>query len=710
MLLPVALAAACLPTRPEGELRRVVDEPDAGPVGPITLPDGGGSGGGDPGSTPSDPHGLSGADPPHGRFIGGVRVVIQGSGFAKKPRVWFGDAEVAPADVVAISEKKLQVVTPPGKPGPVDIKVQNGDDASTRRSLIDGFTYDPFYADPDNGPTSGGTQVRLHGADTGWSDGVQVKIGDKPCADPVVLAPTELTCTAAASAAGSRSITVLPADGGKGTTVLDAYAYADSDNGFKGGLSGDPLPDHPAPGQPPAGTLRVLAFDSYTGAPLPGAKVYVGTEVAGVIDASGVAVINGVIQPAEPGPDGAPAPGRLTVTVAKKCAQPTTFVDVPVSTVTMYLDPILSPNCAPPEGDPPPTGGKPGVGSSVTGEVRFPSEVEFKKAPWSTVPAPSVPDERRVAYLFNATGDPKTPFSLPDVSKAITEQASGDSGYNFSFNTPAVGNLTLYALAGIENRAKSPPTFVAYAFGVAKGVSTKPGEMTPEVTLVIDQTLDQSVTLDLAPPAPGAKGPDRLQASVALSLGIAGYAVFPGGQRTVPMPLQGALTIVGLPPLDNSLAGLRYVASAIAATGPQMLLPLSSAANIAFQDTSKPLPIDGFVRLPSLVTPGNGPWDGSSYKLATEGGGAPPDLLVFDLESGGGLVSWTVAAPGTTTGFTLPDLRKQPGAGLVTGPVTVTASAATLEEFSYKELRYRHLARSNWISYAQDAFYTQLPP
>ena len=75
-----------------------------------------------------------------------------------------------------------------------------------------------------------------------------------------------------------------------------------------------------------------------------------------------------------------------------------------------------------------------------------------------------------------------------------------------------------------------------------------------------------------------------------------------------------------------------------------------------------------------------------------------------------GLVGWTIVAPGDTSELELPDLRAVPKAGLVTGPVTFTVSAATLEAFDYQQLRYRHLSRFNWLAYAQDAFYSQLPP
>jgi hypothetical protein len=697
------VTSACLPTRPEGELKRIVDEPDAGPTDPIEAPGGGGA----VGPEPVDPHGLTGVDPQHGPFNGGRRVVVQGKGFAKKPRVWFGAVEVPPADVVPISDKKIQVITPPGPPGAVEVRVQNGDDASTSRKLPGGYTYDAFVASPDNGPTSGGTQLTLVGSGTSWGPGTQVRIGDKECASVQVQGPERLTCTTAAAPAGSRSITVTDSKG-EAITVLDAFLFADSDNGYKGGLSGEKLPAPPAAGQAPTGRLRVLAFDSYLGTPLVGARVFVGTKQVGIIGATGAVEVQGVVESSTPlSPQGAP---RLTVTVAGKCMQPTTFAGVSVDTVTMYLDPVLTPDCAPPEGDPPPTGGQSGLGAAVGGSIRFDSDFEFKQAPWSVVPAPASKDEKRVAYVFNATSDPRSTFRLPEPSRAITESSVGESGYSFEFQTFSVGNLTLYAIAGIENRAKNPPTFAAYAFGVARGVSTKPGETTSEVTMVVDQTLDQSVTLQVEAPVPGAKGPDRLQATVALNLGHSGYAIFPGAQRTVPTPVQGALTFVGLPPLAGSLAGMRYVATAIAGTGPQLQLPVASAGSAAFTDNSKPLLMDNFIRVPSLETPGKGLWDGMTFALGAKGSGAPADLLLLDVSSGGGLVNWTIVAPGDMTELQVPDLRAVPKGGLVPGPITVTASAAKLDGFEYSKLLYRHTFRNNWLAYAQDAFYTQLSP
>ena len=141
-----------------------------------------------------------------------------------------------------------------------------------------------------------------------------------------------------------------------------------------------------------------------------------------------------------------------------------------------------------------------------------------------------------------------------------------------------------------------------------------------------------------------------------------------------------------------------------------IMLPISSVGTVAFTDPSKPIGLDGFVRLPVLTSPVSGAWDGSHLAVEPSGQGVPPQLLLIEAQSGGGLVGWTIVAPGDTTELELPDLRAVPKGGLVTGPVTFTVSAATLEAFDYQQLRYRHISRFNWLAYAQDAFYSQLPP
>src|SRR6185295_18903679 len=198
--------------------------------------------------------------------------------------------------------------------------------------------YEDFYADPSTGPTSGGTIVHLYGQGTAWAAGTTVTIDNAPCEPVTIVSATELTCTTPKGTAGAKSITVTAPD--KVSVVREGFVYADSNNGFRGGLSGGKL----------STSLTVLVLDDYTGAPIPGAYVLAGddaaTGVSKLTGSSGVVVFNDPML----GP-------KRSVTIAAKCFQPTTFVDVPVNTVTAYLTPVLSPACAA-GGDPPSVGGR----------------------------------------------------------------------------------------------------------------------------------------------------------------------------------------------------------------------------------------------------------------------------------------------------------------------------------------------------------------
>src|SRR5262249_7378243 len=80
---------------------------------------------------------------------------------------------------------------------------------------------------------------------------------------------------------------------------------------------------------------------------------------------------------------------------------------------------------------------------------------------------------------------------------------------------------------GIENDAKNPPEFTGYAMGVVNGVPVNPDLVTGSVYIQMSKTLDSALTMSLTPPAPGPKGPDRLNTTVAVTLGAFGYAILP---------------------------------------------------------------------------------------------------------------------------------------------------------------------------------------
>jgi hypothetical protein len=679
-------AAACIATAPSGIHRQTDDGADAGAggdQGSLLVDAAGQPEAGLADVAPADPHAVIGAEPSHGPFNGGQRVLVHGKGFASKVRVWFGDKEADPTSLVPIDAARVQVSAPPGKAGPVDLSVQNGDDASTRRTLPGGYAYDALYAAPNEGPVAGGTVIEIVGQGTHWDATTTAKVDQKPCATLKLESPTLLSCTVPKGTPGSKSISVTT--GKDGIVVLDAYTYQDSQNGFKGGLSGGDL----------AGKLKILVYDNYSGDPIGGAYGIIGSTFASAVvkqaDPSGVIQI-----------DDSSLDAPKTVTVAATCHSPITFVAEPVDTVTAYLDPIMDPSCGS-GGDPPPVGYKPADQGMITGEITWGSGVEFKRAPWTNVPPPKGANEKQTAYVFVAGDDPTQPFQLPSAGSAIHPETPGDHGYAFS-TVAAAGNRSLYAIAGLEDDSVSPPAFSAYAFGLVRGLPVVPNGSLDPVYIPMTKTLDQALTLQVTSPPPGPKGPDRLHATVALTLGNDGYALLPGCQKTPFLPVGPALPFIGVPSLDGDLAGTSYLSSARAVTGPAFQAPLSAIARMLSTTTAQPVVVDGFVGIPTLVTPAvNAAWDGR-HLATTFAKGAPIDLTVYDVTGANGLVHWTVAVPKGDNAVELPDLSSLDRAGVPPGPVLIGVLGGRVTGFDYKNLKYRDMRPQGMAAYALDYF------
>ena len=273
-----------------------------------------------------DPFAITGLQPSHGPWTGGTHATVAGRGFSSLIQIWIGSSQLDPSAVFASYPTHASVVTPQGTPGPADVRVRNVATAE-ERTLAAGFFYDAFVVSPDTGATTGGTRITLQGSGTHWTDASTVAVGGRPCTAADVTDPTDLACTTPAGSPGTQDVTVTNADGTI-DQARDAFTYSDSPDGYRGGLSGGAL----------SGALEVLAFDSWTGAPLAGGRAIAGSTIAtailGTFDSSGVARLTGPS-----------LNGKATVTIAAKCHQPITFVDVPVDTVTAYLAPELDPSC-----------------------------------------------------------------------------------------------------------------------------------------------------------------------------------------------------------------------------------------------------------------------------------------------------------------------------------------------------------------------------
>lgn len=674
--LPAATLAACFGGGP-----RLLAPEDAGVASPVDFGDA--SVDGATNVDLGDPFSVLGVSPSHGPPTGGTRIVIRGRGFSSKMGITIGGRPVDVSSIVASDPTRIAVLTPEGDPGPADVSVRNLLTAD-ERTLAGGFVYDAFVVTPDSGSQTGGTRVRLEGKGTSFQAGTQVTFGTASCTDVNVKSPTELECTTPSGALGPVEV-VATTPGAPKVSARDAYSYTDLFDPSRGGLSGGVL----------AGTLKVNVLDGATGLPLGGATVIAGESIpAGVVGttaASGSATLSGTALAGKT---------KITVTAAAKCHHPMTFVDVPVDTATFYLPPVVDISCASLD-DPPSTGGR-GFreGSSISGQLVWEGGVEFKRAGWRNVPLPVRPTERLAAYVFMASSSPQNSFSLPAASQATTPDSPGASGYTYSLVAPP-GNVTLVALAGIEDRSKGSGTFSVFAMGVARSVAAAPNQSVTDVDIAMNVLVDHRFSVTSQPPPVGPRGPDRLFANFAVSVGPNAYAVLPGSLETRLLPFPGAIDFAPVPSLDGALAGESYVVGATAATSPSQMAPASVVSRVRTTNGSSPVSLGGFLPVPQLIEPAAGAFSGTHVAFGASGA---YDLAHILVESGGGLTSWTIVAPVGRTDFGLPDLSTFPDQlGVKAGPIRTTVTVARLEAgFTYDKLRSGHLSQGRWTAHAWD--------
>lgn len=670
LALPAALAAACLGGGPT-----LLSPDDAGTPPPTDFGDG---------AIPKsdvdlgDPFALIGAQPSHGPWTGGTRVVLSGRGFSSKLQVVVGTVTVPASDVFASDPTRAAMTTPPGAPGLADVTIVDTA-AAQSRTLAGAYTYDAFDVTPPSGATTGGTRIALHGSGTNWASSTTVTVDGKPCGNVAVTDATHLECTTPPGSPGSKDVTVTLADMTQ-TQARDAFTYSDSDDGFRGGLSGGAL----------SGKLLVLALDSYTGLPIPGATAIAGSDANTALlaktDSSGAALITD-----------ASLTGAVTVTVAVHCHQPLTFVDVPVDTVTAYLDPVLDPACG--TGDPPMGGGHTHDLGVATGELVWPAGIEFMtKGEWSGVPMPIGPNERRAAYVYAAGSSAEGQFYLPNPMTVTTMDSPGTYGYAYSL-VAFPGNVTVYALAGIERTVGATRTFTPYVMGVQRGVPIEPNTQTTNVDIPMLSPLDRELSLSATPPATTSRGPDRLVSSVALNVGPSEFALFPFSPKTVGLPVSSNVNFIGLPALADGFTGSYYVVSSSAVSGPNLLPPLSVLSRTKTTDADVPLALTGFLPVPTLTSPGAGFWDGITVAVGATG---TIDLLKVTVTSGGGLIAWTIVSPGKLS-FAVPSLSTiDPALALSPGAIQTLVQIARIDGFSYSKLRSGQLGPNAWSAYAAD--------
>ncbi len=639
----------------------------------------------------TDPHAVLGIDPTHGPFSGGQVATVRGNGFTSAARVWFGDFELSEGDVTALDPARIQVRVPEGAPGPIDVSVQIGQDESTRRTLPGGYSYDAFAIEPGAGSVNGGTVITLTGSGTDWSEGTEVLIDLVPCEvlDVRELGDglQELDCRTPEGSPGAKVVTTSSGEDDL-ISVTGAFTYSESATNYEGGSSGANLDQ----------SLQVTVLDDLFGQRLPGISVILGdgsrADRVAVTDDSGVASFGGDLGPSQ------------TVTVAAPCVQPITVVDMPSEALTLYVEPILTPQCLPPSLDIPRFGGSAGVAKSnyFKGELSWGTGIELKRASWRNVPQPTDANEEQAAYVFELATDSRARFSLPNRFDMVTPAAPGALGYEFDLDTRNTGNLTLYALAGIERMVGLDRVFTPYVMGMVQGVDPTDEETRPIIPM--DIVLDHRLSVEVAPPPSQSRGPDRVELDVLLRVGRTGFIPLPHTERSLLLPLGDDVEFQGVPPLVGALRDAQYVVTATAVTGLDEGLPIADTEAVATRSTDRAVVLDRFIEVPRLLTPESAAeWNGQRLEIDD---GIAGDFDLWALEVRGGTLAWRIVAPKASSDIELPDLRPF-GAGLPRGPVAIFISAARIENFDYQNLRQRGFGESGWSAYSADVVSALLP-
>lgn len=167
---------------------------------------------------------VSSVSPGNGPASGNTDVTITGSNFEAGVLVSFGG--VRATNVTRLSANVLTVVTPAHAAGTVDVVVLNLDGQSATKQ--NGFTYDAppapvvGFANPNHGPSTGGTQVSISGSNFGV--GAIVTFGGVTASGVTFVNANTLTATAPAHAAGVVDVVVRNADGQTGT-LTGGYTY-----------------------------------------------------------------------------------------------------------------------------------------------------------------------------------------------------------------------------------------------------------------------------------------------------------------------------------------------------------------------------------------------------------------------------------------------------------------------------------------------------
>ncbi len=143
------------------------------------------------GYTYQDAPSITSLDVTVGSVSGGTTVTITGTDFLAGATVTFDGTD---ATIIGVISTQIQLVTPPGAAGAVDVVVTNNDNQLD--TDVGGYTYSqpPTITDvnPASSIVAGGTTITLTG--TNYVNAPTVTVGGAPCTGVVFGSATSVTC------------------------------------------------------------------------------------------------------------------------------------------------------------------------------------------------------------------------------------------------------------------------------------------------------------------------------------------------------------------------------------------------------------------------------------------------------------------------------------------------------------------------------------
>jgi hypothetical protein len=629
-------------------------------------------------------------DPDHGPFTGGTETVIRGRGFTEDMTIEIGGLAVETLDIVFIDDRRVTIRTPPGTPGPAEVRVQAGDLTAT---LPDGFLYEAITVDPPSGAVSGGTYVRIRGFGTAFVDGDIVTFDGVPLNPQTVISPVEIAGFTPAGVPGTADVEV---NGPSGTIVAeDAYTYTNGADPFNGGMGGGPI----------NGAVNVTVLDWMTQDGIDGAFVALGDPATGP---TGTTDPFGQITFSTPG-----LVGPVTVTAAAAGYESSAMVVFDAQDVSIFLYPIPEPQPGPfPPGR---------AAGYINGHIVFGDATGIGTTGWSLVPEPRNDNELKRAYVYTTVANPFSGNPDPGPTGIIDYEDDGATSWEFSIVArPAA--LAVVAVAGLYDPTIDPDgegplplgLFTPFAMGVERGVLVGPGESVDNIAVIVDIPLDTTLNVQFqdAPPlfSPGWYGPTQYEIEAYVDLGGEGVIVLPGNSAVLPFPaVDGMLT--SMAPLSSRLADASYIVFA-GAYSPFGSNPWSVRVLKGITDVGVPIVATDFLGTPRPFDPPSGGIATSQHlQIAPEGGTGEPTFHMHILSGFDGTPYWRIFARGTELDVDLPDL--QSAAGLPGLPpntqVIWTCYSITVPGLTFDNFNYGHLNANYWTAYAADAWVVQFP-